>query len=178
MAQRDVRPQDTVRRHHKILSAATLAFLVSWNCNAQVYSQHIVGGGDSQLPPNYVSFFSTVTTNETGAVYATETFTRGGQTNLVRVTKTVEGKVAVRQQKFYHNGEQVAVFMYWAQTKSESFTTAESSSYSVGLDFSATRDIERLIISRKKGSVLDGFSFTNGIFYPMSDSDLQPHDLK
>ena len=121
---------------------------------------------------------STVSTNAEGAVYITETFTRGGQTNLVRVTKTLDGTVAVRQQKFYHDGEQVAVFMYWAQTKSESFTTTESSSYSVGLDFSATRDIEHLIISRKKGSVLDGFSYTNGIFYPVSDSDLQPHDLK
>jgi hypothetical protein len=122
---------------------------------------------------------STVNTNaETGAVYTTETFTRGGQTILVRVTKTVDGTVAVRQQKFYHDGEQLAVFMYWAQTKSESFTTTESSSCSVGLDFSATRDIERLIISRKKGSVLDGFSFTNGIFYPVSDSDLQPYDVK
>jgi hypothetical protein len=122
---------------------------------------------------------STVSTNaETGAIYTTETFTRDGQTNLVRVTKTVDAKVAVRIQKFYHDGEFVAVFTYWAHPDSESFTTVESSSYSVGLDFSATRDIERLIISRKKGSVLDGFSCTNGIFYPVSDSDLQPHDLK
>jgi hypothetical protein len=90
----------------------------------------------------------------------------------------VGAEIAVRQQKFYHDGEFVAVFMYWAETKSESFTTVESSSYSVGLDFSATRDIERLIITRKKGSVLDGFTFTNGVFYPVNDSDLQPHDLK
>jgi len=122
---------------------------------------------------------STVSTNaETGAVYATDTFTRTGQTNLVCVTKLVDGKVAVRTQRFYHDGEQVAVFMYWAETKSEAFTTRESSSYSVGLDFSATGGIERLIITRRKGSVMDGFSFTNGIFYPMKDWDLQPHDLK
>ena len=122
---------------------------------------------------------SIVSTNaETGVVYTTETFTRDGQTNLVRVTKRVGAEVAARSQKFYHDGEMVAVFMYWTHPNWESFTTTESSSYSVGLDFSATRDIESLIITRKRGSVLDGFSCTNGVFYPVSDSELQSHDLK
>jgi hypothetical protein len=33
------------RRHLKILSAAAMAFLVSWNCNALVYSQGIYSAG-------------------------------------------------------------------------------------------------------------------------------------
>jgi hypothetical protein len=128
-----------------------------------------------------VRVVSTVSTNaETGAIYTTETFMRDGQTNLVRVTKTTEGVVASRMQRFYHDGEFVAVHLSVSRPANmarEEFTTTESS-YSVGLDFSPTKDIERLTITRKKGHVLDGFSATNGIFYPVSDADLQPQPLK
>jgi hypothetical protein len=120
------------------------------------------------------------TNAETRAVYLEEAFTRDGQTNLVRTTKTEDGVVAARIQKFYHDGEFVAVHLFVSRPANmarESFSTTESS-YSVSLDFSPTKDIERVIISRKKGNVLDGFTATNGVFYPVSDSDLQVRPLK
>lgn len=39
-----------IKKHSKILSAAALAFMVSWNCNAQVYSWSIYAGGISYYP--------------------------------------------------------------------------------------------------------------------------------
>ena len=135
---------------------------------------------------------STVKTNaESGVVYTTETFTRDGQTNLVRITKSVDAKVAVRIQEFYHDKKMVALLTHWAQPESESFNTVEHSSYTLGLDFSATRNIETLSISTNKVIVVDGytatnpianpfyldsFTATNGVFYPISDSELQMYN--
>lgn len=120
------------------------------------------------------------TNAETKAVYLEETFTRDGQTNLVRQTKTEDGVVAGRIQKFYHGGEFVAVHLLVtrpAHMARESFSTAESS-YSVSLDFSPAKAMERLFISKKKGNILDGFIATNGVLYPVSNSDPDVRQLK
>ena len=124
---------------------------------------------------------TSVSTNaETGAICREETFTRNGQTNLVRITKTEHGVLAARTHRFYHAGEFVAVHLFVtrpAKMAREMFTTAESS-YSVGLDFSPTKEIERVIVTRKKGNVLDGFTATNGVFYPVSNADLEIRPIK
>ena len=43
-----------IKRHSKILSAATVAFLVSWNCHAQVYSYGVYPGGVSYYPSHLI----------------------------------------------------------------------------------------------------------------------------
>jgi hypothetical protein len=123
---------------------------------------------------------STSTNAETGAVYLEETFTRNGQTNLVRKTKTEDGVVTGRIQRFYHDGEFVAVYLVVikpAHMARESFSTTESS-YAVSAEFSPTKEIERVIITRKKGNALDGFTATNGVFYPVSNSDSEIRPVK
>lgn len=123
-----------------------------------------------------VRMTTSVSTNaETGAVYLEETFTRDGQTNLVRKTKTADGVVTGRIQRFYHDGEFVAVYLVVSKPvhmARESFSTTESSC-AVSVDFSPTKEIERVIITRTKGNVLDGFTATNGVFYPVSNSELK-----
>jgi hypothetical protein len=54
----------------------------------------------------------------------------------------------------------------------ETFTTL-ASSYSVQLHFSPTKEIEKVIITRKEGDAVDGFSATKGMFHPVSNSDLK-----
>lgn len=123
---------------------------------------------------------STSTNAETGAVYLEETFTRNGQTNLVRKTKTEDGVVTGRNQRFYHDRELVAVHLVVtkpANMARESFSTTESSC-AVSADFSPSKEIERMIITRKKGNVLDGFTATNGVFYPVSNSELEIRPVK
>lgn len=123
---------------------------------------------------------STSTNAETGAVHLEETFTRNGQTNLVRKTTTKGGIVTGRIQRFYHDGEFVAVHLVVskpAYMARESFSTT-GSSCSVNVDFSPTKEIERVIITRTKGNVVDGFTATNGVFYPVSNSDLEIRPVK
>ncbi len=128
-----------------------------------------------------VRMTSAVSTNtEMGIVHIEETFTRNGQTNLIRKSSLRDGVFTGRVQRFYHEGEFVAAHVFVSSPVNmarESFTTIESS-YSVGLDFSPTKQIERVIITRKKGNVLDGFTATNGVFYPVSNSELEARPVK
>jgi len=155
--------------HPKILSAVALVLLATWNCHAQVYSQHIVGGGDSQLPPNAVTFFSTATTNEAGAILITDTFMRGEQTNLVRITKSEGGLVVFRSHQFCHNGEPVALFTW--RDGVQHFHTYPGTQYSADIEYLPSKEI-RCVILMGRG-YLDGFYYTNGIYYPAPDSDLR-----
>jgi hypothetical protein len=53
---------------------------------------------------------STASTNsKTGAVSLTDTYTRGGMTNLIRSTRLEEGNVAARIHRLYRDGERLAI---------------------------------------------------------------------
>lgn len=122
-----------------------------------------------------IQFFSFATTNaETGAVLTTETFTRGGQTNLVRVTKTQNGTVVFQSQQFCHHGEPVAWFSF--RDGIQSFSTKPNTPYSVELEFLPSKDVRCAIIWGR--DFIDGFYPTNGIYYPVPDADLEFKDFK
>ena len=66
--------------------------------------------------------------SEIGVVHLEETFTRDGKTNLVRKTSLKDGVVTGRVQRFYHDGEFVAVHVFVsspAHLARTSFTTTE-----------------------------------------------------
>lgn len=122
-----------------------------------------------------VQVSSSVSTNtETGAVSTTETFTRDGQTNLVRFTKSMRGVVVFRTQRFCHNGEQVALFTF--RDGIESFHTLPGKPYEVDVEFLPSREVRCVMIQGR--GVIDGFYPTNGVFYPAPDSDLEMRDVK
>ena len=122
-----------------------------------------------------VQVYSSVSTNsETGAVLTTETFTRSGQTNLVRVTKSQRGVAVFRNQRFCHNGELAALFTF--QEGVQSFHTFPSTSYYVDLEFLPSNEVRCLMIQGK--GFIDGFYPTNGVYYPAPDSDLKMHSVK
>src|SRR4051812_26122720 len=71
--------------------------------------------------------------SDTGIIHVEDTFTRDGQINLIRTTSIKDGTVSGRVQRFYHEGELVAAYVFVispAHMARETFTTAESS-YSV-----------------------------------------------
>ena len=127
-----------------------------------------------------VHMTSVLSTNtEMGVVHLEETFTRDGQTNLVRKTSFKDGAVTGRVQWFYHDGEKVAVYLFVqspANMARESFSTMPSR-YVVSLDFSPNKDIEKVTICEKNWIVIDGFTATNRVFYPASNSDLEAGKL-
>jgi len=112
---------------------------------------------------------TTAKTNaETASVYVTDVFTRDGQTNLVRTTKTKAGAMQIRIQKFYHDG--VLIGDYVAVKDSSGFTTEAGSPYSVSFEFWPSKDIRSSVIGTKDGVILDAFTCTNGVFFPADTS--------
>jgi len=106
---------------------------------------------------------STVKTNDAGSVSTKDVFTRDGQTNLVRNTKTTAGIVEIRVHRFYYQGLLVGDFI--AFPESSSCTSKAGSPYSLGFQFGLTNEVKSAAIT-KDGVLLDAFMATNGVFYP------------
>jgi hypothetical protein len=122
-----------------------------------------------------IQMFSSVTTNaESGAILTTETFTRGGQTNLIRFTKSERGAVVYRSHKFCHHGEPIALFVWRDGT--QHFHSYPGTLYSANLEFWPSNEVRCVIIDGK--TWFDGFYYTNGVFYPAPDSDLELKNLR
>jgi hypothetical protein len=115
-----------------------------------------------------ISVVSTVRTNESGSAFAKDVFTRDGQTNLVRDSKTTAGKVEIRVQRFYHEGSLVGDFI--TMKDSFSFTSEAGSPYSVGFQFGPSNEVISAAIGTKDGTLLDAFTCTNGVFCPAESS--------
>ncbi len=114
---------------------------------------------------------STATTNAESASITTKDFyTRDGQTNLVRHTKTKAGVVQIRIHQFYHAGALVGDYV--ATPDSSGFTTEAGTQYSVSLECDASHNPKSMVIGTKDGVILDAFSYTNGVFSPVESEFL------
>jgi hypothetical protein len=115
---------------------------------------------------------TTVKTNTgTAGIYTMDVYTRDGQTNLVRRTRSkvgTPGAVQIRIHRFYHGGLLVGDFV--AMPDSSGFTTEAGSPYSVSFEFDASKNVKSVVIGTKDGVVLDAFTCTNGIFSPIESS--------
>ena len=113
-----------------------------------------------------------VTTTKTNAQNASintkDTFTRDGQTNLVRNTKTTAGALQIRIHRFYHGGALVGDFV--AMPDSSGCTTEANSPYSLSFEFGPSKDVKSAVIGTKDGVIVDAFTCTNGIFSPVEAS--------
>ena len=116
-----------------------------------------------------IQVVSTSKTNaETASVYTTDVFTRNGQTNLVRRTKTKGGKLQIRIQRFYHDGALIGDYV--AMRDSSGFTTEGGTPYSVSFEFWPSKEIRSAVIGTKDGVILDAFTCTNDVFSPVASS--------
>ena len=115
-----------------------------------------------------IRLVTTVKTNaDTASIYTRDVFTRDGQTNLVRTTKTKGGVVEGRIHRFYHAG--VLVSDYDAIRDSSGFTTEAGCPYSVTIEFWPSKEV-RSVVFGTNGVVLDWFTCTNGVFSPVDSS--------
>src|SRR5205085_368732 len=107
---------------------------------------------------------TTAKTNaETASITTKDFYTRDGQTNLVRHTKTKAGVVQIRIHRFYHAGSLVGDYV--AMSDSSGLTTEAGTPYSVSLECAASGSPKFVVIG-KEGVILDAFSYTNGVFSP------------
>ena len=99
----------------------------------------------------------------------TETYTRDGEQDLIRITKSQNGVVTYRSHGFYHDGKLVALYSWRPQYST--FNVLPGLPYYVGLEFLPSHDIKSLTI--RGNDFIDGFYTTNGFYYPVPDSDLK-----
>lgn len=124
----------------------------------------------SVLGAGGIQVFTTSKTNaETASITTKEVYTRDGQTNLVRHTKTKAGDVQIRVHRFYHGGALIGDYI--ATRDSAGLTTEAGTPYSVSLECAAPGSPKFMVIG-KEGVIVDAFSFTNGIFTPVEGSAL------
>ena len=109
---------------------------------------------------------STATTTNSFGQVTKETFTRGGQTNLVRRTLLVGGVAVTRTHEFYHHGDLVAVIQ--GSPNPGNLDVPAGLPYQLSFGFSPSRKL--LHINGRDFN--DAFYATNGVFYPAPDSDL------
>ena len=106
---------------------------------------------------------TTVRTNESGSISTKDVFTRDGQTNLVRNTRTEDGVVQIRVHRFYHAGTQIGDYV--AMKDSSGFTTEAGCPYSVTVEFWPSKEV-RSVVFGTNGVIVDAFMATNGVFSP------------
>ena len=114
-----------------------------------------------------IQVFTTTRTNAE-SITTKEFYTRDGQTNLVRHTKTNAGDVQIRIHRFYHAGALVGDYV--ATLNSSGLTTEAGSPYSASLECDASGSPKALVIAAKDGVILDAFSYTNAVFSPVESS--------
>jgi hypothetical protein len=115
-----------------------------------------------------------VTTTDThtqpGILITVYEFTRGGQTNLVCDTRTKDGELRIRTQRFYHNGSLVGEYStnnLYSYNRSSIISVA-GAPYSLGFSFDSSNKMSAVVMSN--AVMLESFSCTNGIFYPADSS--------
>jgi hypothetical protein len=125
-------------------------------------------------PQAGIQIFSEVRTDaKSGVTQTRETITRDGQTKLVRLTVMKGYEFIVRTQTFHYGGQAVAVFTQRTVPRSEAFTTVTyENPCRMSLEFSPSKEIEKLIIFSDEIGVTDGFTCSKGIFQPMTDAEL------
>ena len=111
--------------------------------------------------------FTSVKTNAE-TVTTKEFYTRDGQTNLVRQTRTKAGVVQIRVHRFYHAGALVGDYV--AMPDSSGLATEAGTPYSVSLECDASHTPMAVVLGTRDGIILDAFSYTNGVFSPVESS--------
>lgn len=120
---------------------------------------------------NDLRVVSATRTNASGVISIKEIFTRGGHTNLVRNTSVKDGLVQIRIHRFYHDGSLVG--MLTALPDSSSSTSIADSPYSFDLEYGVSNQLRYVVMGGKDGILVDAFSCTNGLLFPVQASEIQ-----
>lgn len=123
------------------------------------------------VDPSDIRVVTTSQTNESGAISIKQVFTRNGETNLVRNTRTKSEMVQIRIHRLYHGGALVG--MLTAMPDSSSTMSEPGSPYAVDFEYGPSNQLKYAAIFGKNGIVVDIFICTNGILTPVATSELQ-----
>ena len=101
-----------------------------------------------------------------------EVFTRDGQTNLVRATTMKAGAVQFRMQQIYHGGVRVVGYTYTSVVDSSSIVTEAGIPYQLLYGLGPSNELHSIVFATNH-VVLDAFTCTNGLLYPVESKEIQ-----
>ena len=111
-----------------------------------------------------------------GYLVTYEEFTRGRQTNLLRVTTVKEGVKNSIAHSFYHQG---AYLGRYSQGGGYTFVnSAAGAPYVLTFTWDSSNQIRAASVTTTDYVLLDSFTFTNGIFYPEDSSRIEESNRK
>jgi hypothetical protein len=120
---------------------------------------------------NDVQVFTTTDTHtQPGILITLDTFTRGGQTNLLRDFRTKDGALTIRNHRFYHDGVQIGGYITYP-THSISYSVA-GAPYSMSFQYDAANQLRSALVTSNT-TILESFPCTNGVFYSADSAFIQ-----
>ena len=120
---------------------------------------------------NDIQVFTTFNTNtQPGILITLDTFIRAGQTNLLRDTRTKDGVLTIRKQRFYHDGVQIGGYITYP-TSSFSHSVA-GAPYSMSFQYDSSNHIRSALVT-SNSVILEAFVCTNGVFYAQDSAFIQ-----
>ncbi len=124
---------------------------------------------------NDVQVVTTTDTNaQPGVLITVDTYTRGGQTNLIRVARTRAGEFVDRQQTFYHDGSRLGGLLTYPHGSSFLSTVGAPCFLTVNsIDCDGSNNLFSAFVINSNSVLADAFTCTNGIFYPEDSAYIQ-----
>lgn len=111
-----------------------------------------------------------------GCLVTYEEFTRGGQTNLLRITSVSEGVTNSIAHNFYQQG---AYLGRYSQGSGCTFVnSAVSAPFVLTFVWDSSNQIRAASVMTTNYVTLDSFTFTNGMFYPVPSSEIAESNRK
>jgi len=111
-----------------------------------------------------------------GCLVTYEEFTRGGQTNLLRITSVKDGVTNSVSHNFYHQG----VFLgRYSQGSGYTFIrSASDAPYLLTFILDSSNQIEAASVTTTNYVTLEAFTYTNRMFYPEDSSRIEESNRK
>jgi hypothetical protein len=111
-----------------------------------------------------------------GYLVTYEEFTRGGPTNLLRVTSIKDGVTNSLAHNFYHQGIYLGRY---SQGGGYTFVnTAPDAPYVLAFVWNSSNEIMSASVTTTNYVILDAFTCTNGMFYPEDSSRVEESNRK
>jgi hypothetical protein len=124
---------------------------------------------------NDIRVFTTISSNtQPGILITLDTFTRDGQTNLSRDTRTKDGVLTIRNQRFYHGSSLLGEYTTYP-TSNTSYSVA-GAPCSLRFQYDASNHIRSALVT-SNFMVLDFFPCSNGVFYPEDSESIRKANL-
>lgn len=111
-----------------------------------------------------------------GYLVTYEEFTRGSQTNLLRVTSVKDGVTNSIAHNFYYQGTSLGRY---SQGGGYTFVnSAARAPYVLAFVWDSSNQIRAALVTTTNYVILDSFTCTNGIFYPENSSRIEESNRK